>query len=128
MKKTILLSLLVCGLVFGLGSVPNANAITFTHLDTYWNLNSVHATYFNYDDGVTEVFSEFMYYAETNSHIDATGGIVDAGLATTTIINPVSGQFPADDEDLGGLYGFTFVWTDLTGQVTYQDASKMPLQ
>lgn len=118
MKKTILLFLLVCGLVMGLGIVPNANAITFTHLDTYWDLNSVNGSYFNDDDGVTEVFSEFMYYAETSSHIDVTGGVVDAGLAYTTSLNTISGVLPADDEDLGSLYGFAFVWTDLTGQVT----------
>jgi hypothetical protein len=120
MKKKILLFLLVCGLVLGLGSVPNANAITFTHLDTYWDLNAVDSTYFDNPDGITEVFSEFMYYAETNSHIDITGVVVDAGLAYTTSLNTISGMVPADDEGLGSLYGygFAFVWTDLTGQVT----------
>ena len=116
MKKKILLFLLVCGLVIGLGSVPNANA--FTHLDTYWDLNAVDGTYFNVDDGITEAFSEFMYYAETNSHISPTGGIVDAGLAYATSINTVAGTMPADDEGLGSHYGFAFAWTDLTGQVT----------
>ena len=123
MKKKLVLFLLVCGLVMGLGRVPNANAIAFTHLDTYWDLNAVDGAYFNDDDGITEVFSEFMYHAVSSSHIYANGVVLDAGLANTTSINPVSGAFPADDEGLGGLYGFTFVWTDLTGQVTSNDGN-----
>jgi len=123
MKKKILLFLLVCGLVIGLGRVPNANA--FTHIDTYWDLNAVATPYFTADggDGVTELFSEFTYYAQTNSAIDATGGIIDSGLAWATSINPVSGSSPVDNEALNTSYLLTFAWTDLTGQVTSNDGS-----
>ncbi|MBU4484337.1 PEP-CTERM sorting domain-containing protein [bacterium] len=125
MKKKILLFLLVCGLAMGLGRLPNANA--YTQLDTYWDLNAADSfgTYFTDDggDGVTELFYEFMYHAQTLSAIDATGGIVDTGLAYSTSINAVSGEINPDNEGLGSSYGLTFVWNDLTGQVTSNDGN-----
>jgi len=92
-------------------------------ISTYYDLNTLDPTYFNVDDGVTESFYEFTYYALTNSEISNTGVIVDNGVARSTGLNTDSGDIPGDTEGYGSLWGLAFVWDDLTGQVTYNDGS-----
>lgn len=103
-----------------------ATSASAAFIDTYWDLNAVDGTYFPVvDDGVTEAFSEITYFAVTESLISNTGFVSDSGLARATGLNFVSGNSPGDDEGFltAAGYGFTFVWNNLEGQVTYQDAS-----
>lgn len=105
-------------------AASSASALNF--IDSYWDLNAVDDPYFPVaavapSDGITEPFYEILYHAQTNSLINTTTGVVtDAGLARATALNFVSGNDPGDDEGFGlaSGYGLTFVWNDLTGQVT----------
>lgn len=112
------------------------NAFAFPTVNTYWDLTGVDTeagdTYFADNvvtggDSITEAFSELLYYAETTSVIQnnaAVGAqVVDGGMAYITGLNPVSGTIPPDSEGLGGLYGMTFVWNDLTGVVDSNDGN-----
>ena len=136
MKKKILLFLLVCGLVMGLGSVPNATA-----LSTYWDLGYPAGTgpggaypagpgdWIGDTDGdsLTDVFDKIQYHANTTTYqqdTDGSGGLsvndifTDSGNATATALLPIpSGG--TDEEGLGFAtgYEFTFGWTDLTGHI-----------
>lgn len=100
-------------------SLLAASTASAAFIDTYYDLNAVDDSgYFNVDDGITEAFSEFYYYAETDSFISNTGVVTDSGLAYSTGLNTVSGDVPGDTEGHGTLWGLAFVWDNLTGQVT----------
>jgi hypothetical protein len=114
MKK--LFGILLATIFLLLGS----NAIAFERINSYWDLNTVDGAYFNVDDGVTETFKELTYYAETVSEISALGHIVDAGAGFITSLNTGT-PLPHDDEGLNSRYGMTFLWDDLTGDVTSND-------
>ncbi len=99
-------------------SLLAASTASAAFINTYYDLNAVDGAYFNVDDGITEAFHEFTYFALTNSEISDTGVIVDSGVARSTGLNTVSGDIPGDTEGYGNIWGLTFLWDDLTGQVT----------
>ena len=104
--------------MFVVVSLLTVSSATADFINTYLDLNAIDNTYFNVDDGITEAFNEFFYFAETNSEISNTGVVVDSGRAVSTGLNTVSGNFPGDVEGEGSLWGIAFLWDDLTGQVT----------
>lgn len=101
-----------------------SNAFGFSRVNTYWDLNAVDGSYFvgdgtgaGIDDGVTAVFSELGYYAETQStiHFD-TGIVTDVGHGHMDEL--ATGVLPSDTERFNDRYSMTFRWNDLTGHIT----------
>ncbi|MCK5266814.1 MAG: PEP-CTERM sorting domain-containing protein [Spirochaetes bacterium] len=130
MKKKLVLFFLICGLVMGLGIVPNATAIGIK-IDSYLDLGFTGGpgdwSGDSDGDSLIGVFEKVQYNANTTTYqydSDASGGLtvndvfVDSGNATATAFLPIpsSGK---DEEGLGFAtgYEFTFAWTDFTGYV-----------
>lgn len=122
MKKKILLFLLVCGLVFGLGSVPNATAVP---ISTYWDVGA-DWTGDGDGDSLTSVFDQIQYWANTTSYqydTDNSGGLslndafLDQGNARASILFPEASP-SRDEEGMGYVYEVTFAWTDLSGYIS----------
>jgi hypothetical protein len=105
-------------MMFAILSLFTASTATAGFINTYYDLNAIDNSYFNVDDGITEAFYEFTYFAETNSEISNTGVVVDSGRARSTGLNNVSGDIPGDSEGYGSIWGLAFLWDNLTGQVT----------
>lgn len=120
MKKKIVLFLLVCGLVMGIGIVPNATA-TGIPIDTYWDVGQ---DWTGDTDGnsTTQIFDQIQYYSQTTTYQYDSNGIaglnagdtfVDWGNAYSTALLPTNP--PIDTEGMGATYEFGFTWSDLTG-------------
>ncbi|MDL1967686.1 MAG: PEP-CTERM sorting domain-containing protein [Deltaproteobacteria bacterium] len=145
MRKKLVLFLLVCGLVMGVGIVPNATATTVA-LDTYWDLGypaGTHPDSTPYPAGpgdwsgdsdgnsTTSTFNQIQYFSETTTYQYDDNGIagldagttsisgdtfVDHGNAYGTALLPASP--PVDTEGLNAAYEFTFSWSNLEGTLT----------
>jgi len=121
MKKKFLLFLLVCGLVMGLGSVPDAGA---TQIYTYIDVGMDYSGDAD-GDSLTSDFYQIQYFANTTSFQYDDNGMaglnvgdtfVDYGNALTTSLLPV--PFPVDTEGLNAAYQFTMSWSNLTGYIS----------
>jgi len=118
MKKKMLIIVTALCFLFAFSAASHA----FNSTNFYFDLNSVDNTYFTVDDGVTELISQLLYYAETESTITPGGSVTDVGRAYITGLNLVSGNDPGDTEGFRNSslpnWGIAMLWDDLTGQVT----------
>jgi len=122
MKKKLVLFFLVCGLVMGLGIVPNASAVP---LNTYWDVGSDWGGDTD-GDTLTSVFDQIQYLANTTSYqydTDFSGDLslndafLDQGNARASLLIPELSP-SRDEEGMGYVYEVTFSWNNLAGYIS----------